>query len=98
MIPRMQQQVFRAEYGDGRLLGDKLRQLERGCDNLIAPALHDARHETHLLRLCCREVASCKCELVHEALVPCEFREAGECPDVGCEANVYFLFKVSRSA
>ena len=97
VIPRMQEKVLRAEHGNWGLLGDELRSLQGGRDNLVASAMHDARDEPHLVRICRGEVARSERELVDEALVARDFGEACQCADVRRETDVYLLSRSSSS-
>ena len=93
----MQEKVLRAEHGNWGLLGDELRSLQGGRDNLVASAMHDARDEPHLVRICRGEVARSERELVDEALVARDFGEACQCADVRRETDVYLLSRSSSS-
>ena len=91
VIPRMQEKVLRAEHGNWGLLGDELCSLQGGRGNLVASAMHDARDEPHLVRICRGEVARSESELAHEALVSGNLRQTRERADVRREADVDFL-------
>lgn len=83
--------MFRPEHGNRRLLRNQLCSLQCRRQDLVAAALDDARDKPELLRLRRGEVARGVRQLIQQAVVPDDLRQARERADVGGEANVDFL-------
>ena len=91
VIPRVREQVLRPNDRDGALRRDLARERERGGDDGVAGAGHDARDEPELERLGGGEGARGERELGGEGRVAGELWEARERADVGGEPDVDFL-------
>ena len=92
----MQQDLLRAQHGNGRLLGDQRGGLERSLDDLVPPPFHDTRDEPNGQGLCGGEVARGESELGRERLVAGDFGETSERPDVCCKPDVNFLQRMDQ--
>ena len=84
MVSRMQKQVLRSRHGNGALLSNHLRGVERCRDYLFLSALNDLGDEAKLERLLCRELSRSVRKLADKRLVTRSFGKTSESTYVGC--------------